>query len=264
MKQPPKNLYPTDAPSGASSSASSGTSTGTSADETHPAAANLPHVDFRKGHRSRLRRRLMKYPASLSDEEILETLLFYILPRRDVKPLASQILAKFGSLARIFHAEDQQLQPYLSENGIALFKALGELFSRIHKPQHKSLMLAGWQQMIKYCQAKMANEHVEKLLLLIFNAKNELVFEEVIQTGTLNHVTIYQREILKTALLFNAASIVLVHNHPGGGCEPSKEDIKATMLLKDLMHQSGINLHDHLIVAPNSHYSMRNEGLFEF
>jgi len=219
-------------------------------------------AEIYKGHRSRLKDRLMKYPDSLSDEEILETILFYALPRCDVKPLAKKMLAKFKSLNRLLYANNGQLEPYLTPNGIAMFKAISELSNRLHKPiKHKSLMLSGWKKILKYCQTKMANEQVEQILLMIFNTKNELMFEEIIQRGTLTHVTIYNREILKTALLFNAASIVLVHNHPEGYCEPSREDIKSTLELKKLVEQSGITLHDHIVIAPNGHYSMRNEGL---
>ena len=218
-----------------------------------------------RGHRQRLRTRAANHPNSLTDEELLELLLFSVQPRRDVKPLAKRLLRKFATLSQLLHAENTQLAEFLGPGGVALVNVLRELHHRLTRPQiNKDKMLSSWDKVVKYCRSTMGNRQLEELRMLMFNAKNYLIFEEVVQTGTVNHVMIYRREILKRALLFNASSIILVHNHPSGDLEPSREDIKTTLELKEIIEKSGVNLHDHIIISKDSHFSMRNEGLFDF
>lgn len=220
---------------------------------------------FYHGHRQRLRTRAIDHPASLSDQDLLELLLFNVQPRRDVKPLTKRLLRKFGGLDQLLQAENMQLAEQLSPGGIALIVAIRELTQRLGRPRiRKDKMFSSWDKVVKYYRATIGSRQLEELRMMMFNGKNYLIFEEVVQVGTINHVIIYRREILKRVLLFNAASIVLVHNHPSGDLEPSREDIKTTLELKEMLEQSGVKLHDHIIITNNGHFSMRSEGLFDF
>ncbi len=218
-----------------------------------------------RGHRRRLRERANKHPDSLRDDEVLELLLFGVLPRRDVKPLAKKLLEKFGGLGRLLHAENAQLAEFLGPTGIGMITAIRELTGRLSRPQpKKDKMLASWSKLLKYCRDNMGNRQLEELRLLMFDGKNYLISAEVVQTGTVDQVIINHREILKRALLANASAIILVHNHPGGDTEPSRADIKITLDLKELVEKSGVKLHDHVIISKDGHFSMRNEGLLDF
>lgn len=229
----------------------------TKADET---------INFNLGHRSRLKERFLNSPRrALQDYEILEMILFYAVVRKDTKPIAKLLLKKFGSLAGIIFADDAALKTIDGVgDGIVFFlKLLADSFSRICVPQQKGEVhvLSSWLAVLNYCQLTMGFKNSEAFRVLMLNKKNILIADEFVNAGTVDRIAIYPREISKMALLHGATAIILVHNHPSGDPNPSKEDIEITDRIIDALSPISVSLHDHVIVAQHNHFSFRAAGL---
>lgn len=217
------------------------------------------------GHRDRLRDRFIKNgAAALQDYELLELILFTAIPRRDVKPLAKSLIARFGSLAAVFNAPFSDLVQVkgLNETSATAIKVIAAAATHLIRADVMNRpILNSWQRLLDYCHAAMAHAVREELRLLFLNKKNELIADEVQQTGTVDHTPAYPREIMKRALELGATALIMVHNHPSGDPKPSQDDIELTRTVIDAARPFGIVLHDHLIIARKSHFSFRNEGL---
>ena len=216
-----------------------------------PAEAKEPSYS---GHRQRLRQRLFSAgPESMHDYELLELILFPIIPRRDVKPLAKKLLLEFKGLWGVVNAKPEQLIACgLSETGASSVSVIGAIVLRSLKYQITDRPLLGnWQQIIDYCRLAMGAETKEQLRLLFLDRKNNLLKDEVHQRGTIDHTPAYPREIVQRALEVGAGAIVMVHNHPSGDPAPSKADIDMTHAVAEACRALGIALHDHIIVAKN-------------
>jgi DNA repair protein RadC len=229
-----------------------------------PAADTPPAPPHYHGHRDRLRARFLENPASLPDYELLELLLFAIIPQQDVKPLAKQLIAELGSFAAVLNADVDTLTkfPRITDKGAATLKATAEAARRIIRADVMNKpVLNSWDRLLDYCHASMAHNTREELRLLFLNKKNELIADEVQQTGTVDHTPAYPREILKRALELGATALIMVHNHPSGDPKPSKDDIALTHEVIAAARTFDIVLHDHLVIARKAHFSFRNQGL---
>jgi DNA repair protein RadC len=217
------------------------------------------------GHRDRLRQRFAENgPDALADYELLELLLFTAIPRRDVKPLAKDILAKFGSFSAALAASIYELQDVkgISENTAITLKAVQAISHRMMKFEvAQQPVLGNWSRLVDYCQTTMAHEKRENFRVLFLNRKNELLADEIQQTGTVDHTLAYPREIMKRALDLGATALILCHNHPSGDTEPSRADVDLTLAVKEACKPFSITLHDHIIVSHREVTSMRNMGL---
>lgn len=169
------------------------------------------------GHRERLRQRLFgSGPEALQDYELLELLLGTALPRRDVKPLAKELLIEFKDLWSLLHAPDQRLRDAgLGEGAIGLLRATGAIALRAQRGQvMERPLLSSWQKIVDYCRMAVGHELKEQFRLLFLDRRNQLLHDEVMQRGTIDHTPVYPREIVQRALELGAGSLVLVHNHP--------------------------------------------------
>ena len=222
------------------------------------ATAETPHYH---GHRMRLRERFLGAgPDALSDYELLEMVLFRALPRRDVKPLAKSLIAKFGSFAEAVHAPATRLREVdgLGEATITEIKLIAAAASRVAKGQlQQRTPLSSWNDVIDYCRTSMAFADKEQFRLLFLDKRNQLIADEVQQVGTVDHTPVYPREVIKRALELSATAIVLVHNHPSGDPTPSQADIQMTRAIIDIATPLGISVHDHIIVGKNGHASLK-------
>ena len=225
-------------------------------------AGNLAHYH---GHRDRLRGRFRDNGAdSLADYELLELALFRALPRRDTKPVAKALLARFGSLADVLSAPPQRLKEIngVGESAITdlkLFRALAERMGQ--DSVRKRPILSSWNALLDYCRTAMAYEEREQFRILFLDKKNALIADEVQQTGTVDHTPVYPREIMRRALELSATAIILVHNHPSGDPTPSRADIQMTKTIAEVAKPLGVVVHDHLIIAREGHASFRGMGL---
>lgn len=180
-----------------------------------PGFAEVPHYH---GHRERLRDRFREAGAdALSDYELLELVLFRALPRRDVKPLAKALIARFGSFAEALHAPDPRLREIdgLGEAAITEIRLVAAAAARVAKGQVKNrTVLSSWSAVIDYCRTTMAFADKEQFRILFLDKRNQLIADELQQTGTVDHTPVYPREIVKRALELAATAVILVHNHP--------------------------------------------------
>ncbi len=217
------------------------------------------------GHRDRLRERFAASNGDdLPDYELLELLLFQIIPRRDVKPLAKQMIARFGSFAETLAAPTEQLQDFagMGETSALAVKAIYAAAKRMGKQQILNKTILNHQQgVLDYCRAAMAYEAKEQFRILFLNNKNILIADEVQQVGTVNHTPVYPREVVKRALELSATAIILVYNHPSGDPTPSRDDIEMTKKLREAGKPLGVAIHDHIIMAKNGHTSFSDAWL---
>jgi DNA repair protein RadC len=216
------------------------------------------------GHRQRLRARFMADGGDgMQDYELLEFLLTLAIPRRDTKPLAKDLLARFKSFAEVIAATPEQLEEFgLTEAAIAALKVVEA--SAVRMAQRKAVgqpILSSWQKVLDYCHAAMARKPEEHFRILFLDRKNRLIGDEVQQTGTVNHAPVYPREVMKRALELGASAIVMVHNHPSGDPTPSAADVAMTHEVRDVGQKLGVTLHDHLIIGREGHASLKALGL---
>lgn len=234
------------------------------AKSTEPKAepAETPHYH---GHRERLRERFYSAgPEAFSDYELLEMALFPALPRRDTKPLAKALLKKFGSFAEVVHAPEARLREVdgIGDASVHQIKLLAAAAHRVAKGEIKrSVALSSWNDVISYCRTSMAFADKEQFRLLFLDKRNQLIADEVQQTGTVDHTPVYPREVIKRALELSATALILVHNHPSGDPTPSQADIQMTKAIVDIAAPLGISVHDHIIVGKNGHASLKGMRL---
>jgi DNA repair protein RadC len=218
------------------------------------------------GHRQRLRQRFQEGGAeALPDYELLELVLFQAIPRADVKPLAKQLLARFGGFAAVMNADLSALiQAGLTENTATALKVIEAAARRLAKTELIDRpVISSWDRLVDYCRVNLAHLPRERLHVLFLDRKNAVIAGETQGVGTVDHAPIYPREVARRALELNASAVVLVHNHPSGDPAPSAADIEATRKVAEALKAIGVTLHDHLIVGRTGHASLRSAGLME-
>jgi DNA repair protein RadC len=216
-------------------------------------------------HRSRLRERFLAGGAdALADYELLELILFGPIPRRDVKPLAKNLIRRFGSFGEVIAASPQRLMEVegVGEAVIAALKTVEAAALRLSKAKLLGRpALSSWEAVLDYCAAAMARAETEQFRILFLDRKNALIAEEVHQRGTVDHTPVYAREVVKRALELGASAIILVHNHPSGDPTPSRADIAMTREVVAAAKALNIDVHDHLVVGRGGHASFKALGL---
>jgi DNA repair protein RadC len=227
-----------------------------------PPAAKVPGAE---GHRARMRQKLLESgPDALLDHELLEMVLFTAIPRRDTKPIARALLARFGSFPDALAAPQAELSAIegLGEAGIAALRVVQAAALRLQRATlREQPLLNNWDALERYLTAALAREPVEQFRVLFLDSKNRLIRDEAQAKGTVNHTPVYPREVVKRALELHATALILVHNHPSGDPTPSRADIEMTGEVKRAAELLGIALHDHLIVGRGATLSFRREGL---
>jgi DNA repair protein RadC len=217
-----------------------------------------------EGHRERLRERFVAGGADpLPDYELLELILFRSLPRRDVKPLAKQLIQRFGSFAEVVGAPIERLREVkgVGESTALDLKVIAAAAQRVTRGEvAKRKVLGSWASLMEYCRASMAFAEREEFRILFLDKRNQLVADEVQQRGTVDHTPVYPREIIRRALELSATALILVHNHPSGDPSPSQADIRMTLDIKDIARPLGITIHDHIIIGRNGHASLKGLG----
>jgi DNA repair protein RadC len=213
------------------------------------------------GHRERLRERFLDAgPEAVTEYELLELVLFRAIPRRDVKPLAKELIARFGSFAEVVAAPRQRLGEIegLGEAAIAEIKIVQAAANRLARGEAKKrTVLSSWSAVLDYCRTVMAFSDKEQFRVLFLDKRNQVIADEVQQTGTVDHTPVYPREVVKRALELSATAVILVHNHPSGDPTPSRADIQMTQSIVEIAKPLGISVHDHIIVGKEGHASFK-------
>ena len=187
-------------------------------------------------------------------------MLFRAIPRRDVKPLAKSLLARFGSFAEVICASRERLQEVsgLGEAAIAELKIVQAAAGRLARDQVRERhVLSSRSSVLDYCRTVMAYAEREELRVLFLDKRNHLIADERQQVGTVDHTPVYPREVVKRALELSATAVILVHNHPSGDPTPSRADIQMTQAIIDVAGPLGIAVHDHIIVGKDGHASLK-------
>jgi DNA repair protein RadC len=222
-------------------------------------------VQGTEGHRTRMRTRLLEAgPEALADHEMLEMLLFLALPRRDTKPIARELLAKFGGCGSVVSASPSELRSIdgLGDAGIAALKLAQAAAARLLKGELKAKpVLKSWDALTDYLRAALGYEKTEQFRVLFLDVRARLIADEIMGRGTVNHAPVYPREIARRAVELHAITVILAHNHPSGSTNASNEDIATTRDVRRALQPLGIALHDHFIVTGDTCVSMRQQGL---
>jgi len=217
------------------------------------------------GHRARLRQRLLEGGAeALADYEVLEYLLFAANPRGDTKPLAKELLNRFGSLAGVLDAEPGALKQVkgISDAGVGALKIAALAARRMARSEvRQKPVLGSWQALLDYLAIDMAHLTVERVRVLYLNTQNRLILDHHVGDGSIDEAAVHPREVIRRGLDIGASALILVHNHPSGNPEPSRADIQLTNRIAEAGRLLGITVHDHLIVGREGHVSLRAKGL---
>jgi DNA repair protein RadC len=234
-------------------------------DEADPVALSGRLPSYIKDHRKRLRDRFTTGgAAAMPDYELLELILFQAIPRQDVKPLSHRLIARFGDLAGVLTARDDRL---LEIDGIgpAVICELRIIAAAAERMAQRNMLkrevISSWDAVVTYCRTAMAHQSVEQFRILFLDRKNVLIADEAQARGTVDHVPVYPREVVKRALDLNASALILVHNHPSGDPTPSQSDIAMTEQIVAAAAVFGITIHDHLIIGRSREVSFRATGL---
>lgn len=227
-----------------------------------PAKTAKPHY---AGHRARLRERFLKAGGeALADYEMMELVLFRVIPRRDVKPLAKSLIDRFGGFAEAVGAPTAQLSavPGMSDAAAGELKIVLEAGRRLTQTRvmHRPVM-ASWSAVEAHCRAAMADEVKEQFRVLFLDRKNRLIADEILGRGSVAHAPVYPREVAERALHLNASAVVLAHNHPSGDPTPSQADITMTGEVAAALAALGVTVHDHLVIGKAATASFQRLGL---
>lgn len=214
-------------------------------------------------HRERLRERYLKTgPDGFNSHELLELLLFYALPRINTNDIAHKLLDQFGSLEKVLTATTIELRqvPGIGEHSAILISLIKPLAHRSESIQIKNPQLNTIEKAAQYCVQLFRGVRTEQLRLICLDAQFRVTYSNIMQSGIVDEVPIYTRQVVQTALLHDASSIILTHNHPGQTPRPSLQDINATRELLSALQPLGISLCDHIIVAGEKYYSFMEAG----
>jgi len=229
-----------------------------------PKIAVAKQPSYIRNHRARLRERFMQGgAAAMPDYELLELVLFRAIPRQDVKPLARVLMSAFGDFNGVISAPRARL---LEVKGVgeAVIVELKVVEAAAHRLARSRIMqrdvVSSWEALLEYCHGTMAHRDVEQFRVLFLDRKNVVIADEEQARGTVDHVPVYPREIVKRALELNASALILVHNHPSGDPTPSNMDIDMTVRVQSAAEALSLVLHDHLIIGKNREVSFRAEG----
>lgn len=211
------------------------------------------------GHRERLRQRLELEPTAVADYEVLELLLGYGLTRKDTKPLAKELLNRFGSLRGALDARPDELMQVtgFGPGLLAFWRVLRETRARYAASEMRQReVLATPESVARMAQARLAGSPHEECWLALVDQRNRLIAWKLLRRGGVAGVPVYPRDVLEAALLHKASGIIMVHNHPGGNPGPSQEDRLLTEELQRLAPRMGLRFLDHVIVTDEDCYSI--------
>ncbi len=230
-----------------------------------PQAEEKPPKHGGSGHRARLRKRLLEGGAeALADYEVLEYLLFAAVRQGDTKPVAKELIERFGSLSAVLNAEPGALLQVkgVGETSVAALKSVALAARRMARNEvERKPVLGSWQALLDYLTIDMAHLTHERVRVLYLNAHNRLIMDFLAAEGTIDEAAIHPREVVKRALDLGATALILVHNHPSGDPEPSRADIQITNRITEAGRLLGIVVHDHVIIGRDGHASLKTKGL---
>lgn len=220
-----------------------------------------------EGHRTRLKEKfLLGGIDNFEDHEVLELLLFYAIPRKNTNAIAHRLLQKFGSLDAVF---DSPLSLLKTVEGVgestAIFIKIISNITRLYveRKYASSKNALSLEEMKDKLMMKFIGRQEETVAIMLLDAKGKILYEGIVNKGTVNAVDIYMRKIIELIVLYSASSIILAHNHPSGIAVPSNDDVRTTVAINNILKSMKVNLLDHIVVADSDYVSMRDCGMLE-
>ena len=217
------------------------------------------------GHRQRCREKFVSCRDSMKDYELVEMILFFAFPRRDTKKIAKILMDKFKNITNLINADVEQLKSLdgIGDSVICVLKLFQEVHLRMLKEniEEDDIKLNSIANVVKYCKSKIGHLVHEEVLILFIDNSGNLVYEDVISSGSVNEVIVYKNLIITKATQNGACGIIMVHNHPSGNSKPSQADIELTAEMHKLLKQVKMDLVDHIIVSRNDIYSFVERGM---
>lgn len=220
-----------------------------------------------EGHRTRLKDKfLLGGIDNFEDHEVLELLLFYAIPRKNTNAIAHRLLQKFGSLDAVF---DSPLSLLKTVEGVgestAIFIKIISNITRLYveRKYANSKNALSLEEMKDKLMMKFIGRQEETVAIMLLDAKGKILYEGIVNKGTVNAVDIYMRKIIELIVLYSASSIILAHNHPSGIAVPSNDDVRTTVAINNILKSMKVNLLDHIVVADSDYVSMRDCGMLE-
>ena len=216
------------------------------------------------GHRQRIKDKYVKHGLSaMEDYEALELLLFHANPRQDVRPVAKELIKRFGGLKGVMEAEFDELTKVtgIGPGAVILIKLVKDFAIRyLDQVAKKKPHIGSTPELVHYCKAYFGGLKEEHFRVIYLDNRHHIIEVETLQEGTVNQTAVYPRKVLERALKHKASGIILVHNHPSGYAKPSLDDIRLTRTIAETAKQLGIEVHDHLIMGGDTWYSFRERG----
>lgn len=212
-------------------------------------------------HRKRLKERFKKAPYAVTDSEILELLLGYVIKGRDIKPESKELAAKTKNLSKIFSVNIKDIKG-LGDEAELFFSIIQEFYSRVNfnRTKEKTIEISSSGEVYDFLKYKIGYGRKENFALILLDSKNKVIDYKIIREGLVNTVPISARDIIEEAIKQNAVSVIAAHNHPSGDCTPSPADIDITQKIVHALKYTGITILDHIIVSSNDYYSMKANG----
>ena len=214
------------------------------------------------GHRERLRQKFIEH--KITDNEILELLLCYAVPRRDMKPVMKRLLVEFGNIRSVMNAPIERLKSIkgIGQSTAIFIKAVHELMLLGHRHYfNENPVFRDYESLCNYCKAALGGKPIEEFHVLYLDANYRLISDDTHSTGTIDWAAVYPREILKRALDLNSRHVILLHNHPEQSPVFSGDDLRITKALVGILKVVGIEVFDHLLVSGDTVYSAKNLGI---
>lgn len=220
-----------------------------------------------EGHRKRLKDKfLLSSIDNFEDHEVLELLLFYAIPRKNTNVVAHNLLKKFGSVDAVF---DSPLNLLKTVDGVgestAIFIKIISSTARLYVERKyvNCKKALSHQEMNDKLMMKFIGRQEETVAIMLLDAKGKVLYDGIVNKGTVNAVDIYMRRIIELIVLYNASAIILAHNHPSGVAVPSRDDIETTLAISNILKSMKIHLIDHIVVADGDYVSMKECGMLE-
>ena len=222
-------------------------------------------ANLHAGHRNRLRERFLKTGMdAFEDHEALELLLFYGIARRNVNPLAHELIRQFGSLHALFEAPVDELSAVegVGKNTAILIKLITALGRRyeISRTSHIEV-IDSTEKAGKYLIPRLSAQRDEVVYMVCLDSRYKILDCRQMFRGSVNSAGVNMRKLVENALSFNAVSVILAHNHISGVKQPSREDIECTKRVGEALRHIDINFVDHIIVAGHEYVSMADMGM---
>lgn len=216
-------------------------------------------------HRTRLRNRFIENGISgLQDYEVIELFLTFVIPQKDVKEAAKQAITKFGSIKGFFDADEKELTeiPYFKDKALTLRSFIKEVSLLYQKQQAEQIPVSqSKEDLIAYCKNKLGFKKEEEFWMISLDSKHAIIKENLISKGLSDKTVVYPKQVIEKAMKNGASSILLLHNHPNGNPQASEQDITITRAIDIPARVLNISIYDHIIVAGENYFSLRENKI---